>query len=74
MFGGFQIVGTGTRKVFVRGRGPSLIAAGVPNTLVDPQIAVFKYQNDPNDDFLGIYPLSWQRMTITPLMQTAVQC
>ncbi len=54
MFGGFQIVGTGTRKVFVRGRGPSLGAAGVPNTMVDPQIAVFKYQNDPNDDLLGI--------------------
>jgi len=54
MFGGFQIVGTGTRKVFVRGRGPSLGAAGVLNTMVDPQIAVFKYQNDPNDDLLGI--------------------
>ena len=54
MFGGFQIVGTGTRKIFVRGRGPSLGAAGVPNTMVDPQIAVFKYQNDPNDDLLGI--------------------
>jgi hypothetical protein len=54
MFGGFQIVGTGTRKVFVRGRGPSLGAAGVPNTMVDPKIAVFKYQNDPNDDLQGI--------------------
>jgi hypothetical protein len=54
MFGGFQIVGTGTRKIFVRGRGPSLGVAGVPNTMTDPQIAVFKYQNDPNDDLIGI--------------------
>ena len=54
MFGGFQIVGTGTRKIFVRGRGPSLGVAGVPNTMTDPQIAVFKYQNDPNDVFSGI--------------------
>ena len=54
MFGGFQIVGTGTRKIFVRGRGPSLGVAGVTNTMSDPKIVVFKYQNDPNDDLKGI--------------------
>ena len=61
MFGGFQITGTGTRKVFIRGRGPSLAEVGVTGTMPDPKIKVFKYDTDPggssteiadNDDYI----------------------
>ena len=49
MFGSFQITGTGTRKVFIRGRGPSLSIYGVTGVMADTNLVVFKYQNDPND-------------------------
>ena len=49
MFGSFQITGTGTRKVFIRGRGPSLSIYGVPNVMADTKLQVYKYQNNPND-------------------------
>jgi hypothetical protein len=50
MFGSFQITGTGSRKIFIRGRGPSLSAYGVPNVMADTKIVLYKYVNDPNDD------------------------
>tara|TARA_B100000963_G_C22605269_1_gene662174 strand:+ start:422 stop:1609 length:1188 start_codon:yes stop_codon:yes gene_type:complete len=50
MFGSFQITGTGTRKVYIRGRGPSLSQYGVPNVMADTKIVLYKYVNDPNDD------------------------
>ena len=50
MFGSFQITGTGTRKVFIRGRGPSLTQYGVPGVMADTKIVLYKYVNDPNDD------------------------
>jgi hypothetical protein len=50
MFGSFQITGSGTRKVFIRGRGPSLTQYGVPGVMADTKIVLYKYVNDPNDD------------------------
>jgi hypothetical protein len=50
MFGSFQITGTGSRKVYIRGRGPSLSLYGVPNVMADTKIVLYKYVNDPNDD------------------------
>jgi hypothetical protein len=46
MFGGFQIIGSGTRKLYIRGRGPSLADFGVPGVMPDPLIKVFKYDDD----------------------------
>jgi hypothetical protein len=60
MFGGFQITGTGTRKIFLRGRGSSLTQYNVPNVTSDPLIVLFKYNDGPgtpsteidqNDDY-----------------------
>jgi hypothetical protein len=60
MFGGFQIVGTGTRKIFIRGRGPSLAQYNVPNVMSNPKLKLFKYDVGPgspsteidmNDDY-----------------------
>lgn len=62
MFGGFQIVGEGTRKVFIRGRGPSLAIYNVPNVMSDTVIKIFKYEDGPgtassqiaeNDDYVS---------------------
>jgi hypothetical protein len=36
--GGFIIAGTGTKKVLIRGLGPSLAAAGVKGVLADPEV------------------------------------
>jgi hypothetical protein len=49
IFGSFQISGTESRRVFIRGRGPSLSAYGVTNTIADPKIVLYKYVNDPSD-------------------------
>jgi hypothetical protein len=46
MFGGFQITGSGTRKLYIRGRGPSLADFGVPGVMPDPLLKVFKYDDD----------------------------
>jgi|TARA_B110000438_G_scaffold111782_2_gene109706 hypothetical protein len=48
MYAGFEIVGNSsqTRKIFVRGRGPSLGLFGVTNVMTDPQLQLFKYTND----------------------------
>jgi hypothetical protein len=60
MFGGFQITGTGTRKIFLRGRGSSLTQYNVPNVTSDPLLVLFKYEDGPgtpsteidsNDDY-----------------------
>ena len=50
MFGSFQITGTGSRTIYIRGRGPSLSQYGVPNVMADTKIVLYKYVNDPNDD------------------------
>ena len=41
MIGGFVIGGSRTQRVIVRALGPSLTAAGVPNVLTNPSLAVF---------------------------------
>jgi hypothetical protein len=46
MFSAFQIIGEGTRKLYIRGRGPSLADFGVPGVMPDPIIRVFKYDDD----------------------------
>jgi len=46
MFSAFQIIGEGTRKLYIRGRGPSLAEFGVPGVMPDPIIRVFKYDDD----------------------------
>ena len=60
MFGGFQITGTGTRKIFLRGRGSSLSKYNVPNVMSDPLLVLFKFEDGPgtpsteldqNDDY-----------------------
>jgi len=60
MFGGFQITGTGTRKIFLRGRGSSLTQYNVTNVTSDPLLVLFKYDDGPgtpsteidqNDDY-----------------------
>lgn len=50
MFGSFKISGTGTRKIYIRGRGPTLSKYNVDNVMSDPEIVLFKYINDPSDD------------------------
>jgi acetyl esterase/lipase len=41
MIGGFIIGGDEATKVIIRGIGPSLVAAGVPNALTDPELEVY---------------------------------
>ncbi|XOV90693.1 MAG: S8 family serine peptidase [Pseudomonadota bacterium] len=41
MIGGLVIAGTTAKKVVIRAKGPSLADQGVPNTLADPQMAIF---------------------------------
>ncbi len=58
MIGGFIIQGTAPQTVVVRARGPSLVAAGVPNALANPVLQLFSgptqiaandnWQTDPN--------------------------
>ena len=38
---GFVIAGNGTKQVLIRGIGPTLIAAGVPAALSDPQLKLY---------------------------------
>jgi hypothetical protein len=47
MFGGFQIVGTGTRNIFIRGRGPSLAQYNVPNVMTNPNLNLSTYDVGP---------------------------
>ena len=41
LVGGFIITGTGTKRVIVRGIGPSLSQSGVPGVLEDPTLELF---------------------------------
>jgi hypothetical protein len=41
---GFNLSGTGTRRLLIRGVGPTLAAFGVTGTLADPQLTVFNGQ------------------------------
>ena len=45
MFGGFQIVGTGKRKLFMRTRGPSLALFGVLGVMPNPTMQLHKYKD-----------------------------
>ena len=60
MFGGFQITGSGTRKIFMRARGSSLSQYKVPNVMSDTMLVLKKYEDGPgtassdvdsNDDY-----------------------
>jgi hypothetical protein len=42
LIAGFVIAGPAARMVLIRGIGPGLAAFGVPNTLADPQLALFR--------------------------------
>lgn len=52
---GFVIGGTGTKSILLRGVGPSLVPMGVPNVVLDPQLALFSGQTeiDRNNDWGG---------------------
>lgn len=56
MIGGFIIQGDGPQTVVVRARGPSLASQGVPNTLADPFLQIFRSstggQVAVNDDWM----------------------
>ncbi|MCF7992831.1 MAG: CRTAC1 family protein [Thiohalocapsa sp.] len=51
--GGFVIRGSGSKRVLVRGRGPSLAASGLTGTLRDPTLEVFSGSTSVafNDDW-----------------------
>ena len=53
MIGGFIVQGSGPQTVVVRARGPSLTAAGVPNALANPTLALYSGQTviASNDNF-----------------------
>lgn len=51
---GFIVTGDISKKVFIRGIGPSLAAKGVPNPLANPTLALFDDAGNPlmtNDDW-----------------------
>jgi len=50
MFGRFQISGTNSRKILIRGRGSSLSDDNISNPMADPYIELWKYASNPNDD------------------------
>jgi hypothetical protein len=41
LIAGFNIAGTGTKRLLVRAVGPTLEGFGVPGTLVDPKLEIF---------------------------------
>ena len=52
--GGFIVTGTGTKNVIIRGIGPSLSTAGVPDALADPTLELRASNGDlifANDDW-----------------------
>ncbi len=54
LIGGFIVFGTGSQDVLVRAIGPSLAAAGVPDSLGDPTLTLYDAQGaqiDFNDDW-----------------------
>jgi hypothetical protein len=53
---GFRIEGRGTKRVLLRGVGPTLVQLGVIGVLADPQLRVFDsagVQSDQNEDWGG---------------------
>lgn len=44
LIAGFVVAGTGTKQVLIRVIGPTLARYGVPDTLADPQLAVYEGQ------------------------------
>jgi cyclophilin family peptidyl-prolyl cis-trans isomerase len=54
MIGGFIVAGNGSQQLLVRAIGPSLAAAGVPDTLADPTLTLYDSQGtqiDFNDNW-----------------------
>ena len=48
MIAGFVVSGSGTKKVLIRGLGPSLVSRGVANAVMDPRITLYRHgQSDP---------------------------
>jgi len=48
IIGGFQINGTSQRKIYIRGRGPSL-SEYVDSFISDPKLKLYKYKSNPTD-------------------------
>jgi hypothetical protein len=50
---GFSVAGTGTKRVLVRAIGPKLVDFGVPGTLADPSMQLFRGNtaSEENDDW-----------------------
>ncbi len=55
MIAGFVVGGTGTKKVLIRGLGPSLASSGVLDAIVDPRMSLYRVgESEPvaeNDDW-----------------------
>ena len=48
MIAGFVVGGSGTKKVLIRGLGPSLVSRGVANAIMDPRITLYRHgQSEP---------------------------
>ncbi len=53
---GFNVAGSGTRQVLIRGTGPALAAFGVAGTLADPKLELYNgagVKTDENDNWAG---------------------
>lgn len=53
LIAGFVVTGDAPKQVLIRGVGPGLAAFGVPGTLVDPQITLFKKMPGSTDEEVG---------------------
>jgi hypothetical protein len=56
LIAGFTVDGTGSKNLLIRAAGPSLGALGVPGTLADPKLEIFKADGGKvaeNDNFAG---------------------
>ncbi|MFL3658713.1 MAG: hypothetical protein ACJ07L_11770 [Opitutales bacterium] len=43
MIAGFVVSGSGSKKVLIRGLGPSLVDRGIANAIMDPQITLYRF-------------------------------
>ncbi|MBA3963136.1 MAG: fibronectin type III domain-containing protein [Chthoniobacterales bacterium] len=69
MIGGFIVGGTTPTKVIVRAIGPSLVAAGVPDALLDPTIELYDSEGtllDANDNWRSDQATAIVASTIPP--------
>ena len=67
MIGGFIITGSDSKRIIIRGVGPSLTAVGVPNVISDPILRLFGPSGSPlavNDN--------WQDTQQTEIEQTGI--